>query len=125
MSYWDEIDARRQGERDFERGRRVSHEYDRHFSDTGRAYHDGYESARREEERREELREEERRAEERREHAREEARRADLAMEEYYRRQQEEQFPEEPEVEPEPVVVAMQKVFAEMDTECRNALRDV
>jgi hypothetical protein len=57
------------------------------------------------------------------EQARLEARRADLHMEHW--RMTQEGYEDEPEEEPEPVVVAMQEVFAEMDTECRNALRDV
>lgn len=70
MSYWSEYDAKRQAERDFERGRRDSHHMmERHWSETSRAYAEEYERHERDQRRREEERREqeeyERRQEER------------------------------------------------------------
>ena len=97
MSYFDESDARRDARRDFDRGRCDRDQYDRHasmFDDRRRAYTEEYDSAKREEERRQERLEEERQ-QERREEAARERRRHEAEMErqreeEEYNRQQQE-----------------------------------
>ena len=112
MSYFDESDARRDARRDFDRGRCDRDQYDRHasmFDDRRRAYTEEYDSAKREEERRQERLQEER-EQERREEAARERRRHEAEMErqreeEEYNRQQQEAY-EQQQTEPqEPPVV--------------------
>lgn len=101
MAYYDRWSdrnrgAKRQGERDAERGYR-SHEYDyESYTEHRYAYEDGYYEKQREIERREEERCEEERREERyrQERAYEEERYRQAQEEEYYR-QQEEERPEQ------------------------------
>lgn len=57
MSYWKEVDARRQAQRDFERRGRPDRDMnDRYGRDDQRAYAEEFERARREEDRRQEER---------------------------------------------------------------------
>lgn len=90
MSYWQEVDAKRQAERDFDRRGRPDREmYDRYGSDSQRAYTAEFDRHKREDERlQEERREEERLAErseaQRIERQREEQRQ--FAEAEYYAR---------------------------------------
>lgn len=76
MSYWHEVDAKRQAERDFERRHRPNSDmYDRYGSGSQRAYVEEFDRCRHEDERRREARREEERIAERREQQRIERRR--------------------------------------------------
>jgi hypothetical protein len=92
---------RREGERDFERGGRYgynSHQYHDHWDDCAKHYQEGFDSARREEERRQEFREEQERQERNQERRRMESRREEREQEEeYYSRQNQWGEPEYPE----------------------------
>lgn len=71
MGYWEERDAKRQAERDYDRGRHSDYQmYDRYGRDDQRAYAEEYDRCQREDERRQEERREEERAEELRDNRR-------------------------------------------------------
>ena len=106
MSMWcdNPRDHRREGERDYERGGRYgydSQQYHDHWNDCSKYYREGFDEAKREDERRQE-RLEEQQAEERRHERRIEERRMEerqqIEEEEYYQHQQrqEQQYPPEP-----------------------------
>jgi len=94
MSYFSEVDAKKQAEHDFAwRGRKDRDMYDRYGRDDQRAYANEFDRLQRENERRqEERREEERREEEMVEQRREEQRQRNR---EYERQQEEEMYQEQ------------------------------
>ena len=103
MSWSDNLDSRRDGRSDAQRGR---YDYDRQhdWSEAGREYRRGYEQV-------EEERREEERAERQAEESRQEAHQRDLARQAQYKAEQYEPPEPEPEPEePEPVVAAIQEV---------------
>lgn len=116
MSFWcdNPREHQREGHRDYERGGRHgydSRQYNDHFDDCAKEYRKGFDEARREDERREELREEMRRqeaAEERRirEWRQREREREEQMEEEYYQQQSGQQYEWEGQIPPEPLTPA-------------------
>ena len=108
MSYWcdNPHEHRREGERDFERHGRYGYDdqqYHDSWNDCSKYYREGFDQARREHDRREELRQEEEQAQ-----AREERRRAEQAQayrdeeERYVQEQEQQRYEEQQAQEPMP-----------------------
>ncbi len=88
---------KREGERDFERHGRYGYDtekYHDHWNDCNKAYQDGFNEARREQERREERRDEELREQQREDRRARECRAEIREQEEIYEQQQREQEPD-------------------------------